>query len=32
MSGGVLFPYVDAKLVERNEAYEVFSPACQELP
>jgi len=27
MRGGVLFLYVDAKSVERNEAYEVFSPA-----
>jgi hypothetical protein len=25
MSGGVLFLYVDAKSVERNEAYEAFS-------
>jgi 6-phosphogluconolactonase len=32
MSGGVLFLYVDAQSVERNEAYEVFSAACQELP
>ena len=28
MSGGVLFLYVDAKSVERNEAYESFSAAC----
>src|SRR5262249_56599348 len=28
MSGGVLFVYVDAKSVERNEAYESFSAAC----
>src|SRR5262245_55790919 len=28
MSGGVLFLYVDAKSVERNEAYECFSAAC----
>ena len=27
MSGGVLFLYVDAKSVERNEAYESFSAA-----
>jgi hypothetical protein len=26
-SGGVLFLYVDAKSVERNEAYESFSAA-----
>jgi hypothetical protein len=32
MSGGVLFLYVDAQSIERNEAYEVFSAACQELP
>jgi len=28
MSGGVLFLYVDAKSVERNEAYESFSATC----
>jgi hypothetical protein len=28
MSGGVLLVYVDAKSVERNEAYEAFSAAC----
>ena len=28
MSGGVLFLYVDAKSVERNEAYESFSAVC----
>jgi hypothetical protein len=28
MSGGVLFLYVDAKSIERNEAYEPFSAAC----
>ena len=27
MRGGVLFLYVDPKSVERNDAYEVFSPA-----
>jgi hypothetical protein len=26
MSGGVLFSYVDAKSVERNEGYESFQP------
>ena len=30
MSGGVLFLYVDAKSVERNEAYESFSAVCLE--
>ena len=30
MSGGVLFAYVDAKSVERNEAYESFSAVCLE--
>ena len=29
MSGGVLFLYVDAKSVGRNEAYEAFSAACR---
>jgi hypothetical protein len=29
MSGGVLFLYVDARSVERNEAYEAFSAVCQ---
>ena len=29
MSGGVLFLYVDAKSIERNEAYESFSAACR---
>ena len=29
MSGGVLFLYVDAKSVERNEAYDAFSAACR---
>src|SRR5262245_26260912 len=28
MSGGVLLSYVDAKSIERNEAYESFSAAC----
>jgi hypothetical protein len=28
MSGGVLLLYVDAKSIERNEAYEAFSAAC----
>ena len=28
MSGGVLL-YVDAKSVERNDAYEAFSAACE---
>jgi len=30
ISGGVLFLYVDAKSVERNEAYESFSAVCLE--
>jgi hypothetical protein len=30
MSRGVLFLYVDAKSVERNEAYEFFSAAWKE--
>jgi len=29
MSGDVLFLYVEPQSIERNEAYEVFSAACQ---
>jgi hypothetical protein len=28
MSGGVLLSYVDAKSIERNDAYEFFSAVC----